>query len=182
MGAIFFSSLPLNDARRSNLRDQDGKTRDGYFRGNRGKKYTCSNRRIKVRPCRPHNPKAILVVPLSSYVFIKARFEYIMQFTDTLVEAYERHAQERASNFPDGFKKQEQLEFLKFLNKEQRKTILEIGCGAGWDAQFFQDQGFRIFAIDNAPTMVKLTNDRGIPAQVLGLLTKLDQNYTISLE
>ncbi len=97
-----------------------------------------------------------------------------MQFTDTLVEAYERHAQERASNFPDGFKKQEQLEFLKFLNKEQRKTILEIGCGAGWDAQFFQDQGFRIYAIDNAPTMVKLTNDRGIPAQVLDCY-ELDQ-------
>ena len=90
-----------------------------------------------------------------------------MQFTDTLIKAYERHAHERASNFPDEFKKREQLEFLEFLNKEQRKTILEIGCGPGWDAQFFQGQGGRVFAIDNAPTMVKLTNNRGIPAQVL---------------
>ena len=47
-----------------------------------------------------------------------------MQFTDTLIESYERHAYERASNLPGEFKKQEQLEFLKLLNKEQRKTIL----------------------------------------------------------
>lgn len=104
----------------------------------------------------------------------EASAEHIMQFTDTLIEAYERHAHERAANFPDEFKKLERLEFLKFLNNEQRKTILEIGCGAGWDAQFFQDQGFRTFAIDNAPTMVKLTNDRGIPARVLDCY-KLDQ-------
>ena len=97
-----------------------------------------------------------------------------MQFTDTLIEAYERHAHERAANFPDEFKKQERLEFLRFLNKEQCKTILEIGCGPGQDAQFFQGQGFRVFAIDNAPTMVKLTNNRGIPAQVLDCY-ELDQ-------
>ncbi len=90
-----------------------------------------------------------------------------MKFTDELIEAYERHAHERAANFPEEFKRQERIEFLNFLNKEQRKTILEIGCGPGQDARFFQSQGFSVFAIDNAPTMVKLTKERGIPAQVL---------------
>ena len=89
--------------------------------------------------------------------------------------------------FQTNSKKREQLEFLEFLNKEQRKTILEIGCGPGWDAQFVQGQGVRVFAIDNAPTMVKLTNNRGIPAQVLDCY-ELDQMnetfdavYTIEL-
>lgn len=97
-----------------------------------------------------------------------------MQFTDELIEAYERHAHERAANFPDEFKRQERIEFLNFLNREQRKTILEIGCGPGQDARFFQSQGFSVIAIDNAPTMVKLTKDRGIPAQELDCY-ELDQ-------
>ena len=90
-----------------------------------------------------------------------------MQFTDTLIEAYERHAHERAPNLPDEFKKQERFEFLKFLNEKQRNSILEIRCGTGQDAQFFQSQGLSVFAIDNAPTMVKLAINRGIRAQVL---------------
>ena len=97
-----------------------------------------------------------------------------MQFTDELIEAYERHAHERAANFPEEFKRQARIEFLNFLNREQRKTILEIGCGPGQDARFFQSQGFSVFAIDNAPTMVKLTNNRGIPAKVLDCY-ELDQ-------
>ena len=53
-------------------------------------------------------------------------------------------------------------------------TILEIGCGAGQAAQFFQGQGFSVYAIDNAPTMVKLAANRGISAQVLDCY-ELDQ-------
>ena len=60
------------------------------------------------------------------------------------------------------------------MNNEQRKTIREIGCGAGWDAQFFQDQAFSVFAIDNTPTMVTLTSNREIPARVLDCY-ELDQ-------
>lgn len=91
----------------------------------------------------------------------------MMQFTDVLVNSYEKYAHERASHSPDEFKVQERAEFLKFLRAEERKTLLEIGCGPGWDAQFFQSQGFRVLAVDNAPTMVELTAEKGITAQVL---------------
>ena len=91
----------------------------------------------------------------------------MMQFTDGLVNSYEKHAHERASHSPDEFKVQERSEFLKFLKTEERQTLLEIGCGPGWDAQFFQSQGLRVLAVDNAPTMVKLTAEKGIAAQVL---------------
>ena len=90
-----------------------------------------------------------------------------MQFTDGLVNSYEKYAHERASHSPDEFKVQERSEFLKFLEAEERETLLEIGCGPGWDAQFFQSQGLRVLAVDNTPTMVNLTAEKGIAAQVL---------------
>ena len=91
----------------------------------------------------------------------------MMRFTDTLVKTYEKYAHERASHSPDAFKIQERSEFLRFLKAEGRETLLEIGCGHGQDAQFFQSQGFRVLAVDNTPAMVKLTAEKGVPAQVL---------------
>ena len=91
----------------------------------------------------------------------------MMKFTDGLVNSYEKYARERASHSPDEFKVQERSEFLKFLKIEARKTLLEIGCGPGWDAQFFQDQGFQVLAVDNTPTMVKLTAEKGVTARLL---------------
>ena len=91
----------------------------------------------------------------------------MMQFTDTLIESYEKHAHQRESSTTDEFKERERSEFLKLLKAERRKTLLEIGCGPGRDAQFFQSQGLQVLAVDNAPTMVRLTAEKGIAAQVL---------------
>ena len=91
----------------------------------------------------------------------------MMQFTDGLVKSYEKYAHERASHSPDTFKVRERSEFLKFSQDEGRETLLEIGCGPGADALFFQNQGLRVLAVDNAPTMVQLTAEKGVPARVL---------------
>ena len=91
----------------------------------------------------------------------------MMRFTDTLVKTYEKYAHERASHSSDEFKVQERSEFLKFLKNEGRETLLEIGCGHGRDAQFFQAQGLRVLAVDNTPAMVRLTAEKGVPAQVV---------------
>lgn len=91
----------------------------------------------------------------------------MMQFTDGLVKTYEKYAHERAAHSPDEFKVRERSEFLKFLKDEGRETLLEIGCGHGQDAQFFQDQGFQVLAVDNTPTMVKLTTEKGVTARLL---------------
>ena len=103
----------------------------------------------------------------------------MMQFTDPLVKVYEKYAHERASHSPDEFKVQERAEFLKLLKAEERETLLEIGCGHGQDAQFFQSQGCQVLAVDNAPTMVKLTAEKGIPAQVLDCydLDQINQHF-----
>ncbi len=91
----------------------------------------------------------------------------MMQFTDGLVKSYEKYAHERAAHSPDTFKVRERSEFLKFLQDDGRETLLEIGCGPGGDALFFQNQGLRVLAVDNAPTMVKLAAEKGVPARVL---------------
>ena len=110
----------------------------------------------------------------------------MMRFTDTLVEVYEKYAHERASHSPDEFKVEERSEFLKFLKDERRKTLLEIGCGPGQDAQFFQAQGFKVLAVDNTPMMVKLTAEKGILAQVLDcydldeITERFDAIYTMN--
>ena len=103
----------------------------------------------------------------------------MMQFTDALVKTYEKYAQERASYSPDAFKVQERSEFLKFLKNEGRETLLEIGCGHGQDALFFQTQGLRVLAVDNTPTMVKLTTEKGVPARVLDCydLGEIDETF-----
>lgn len=102
-----------------------------------------------------------------------------MQFTDGLVQTYEKYAHERAVHSPDEFKVQERSEFLKFLKDEERETLLEIGCGPGQDAQFFQDQGFQVLAVDNTPTMVKLTAEKGVPARRLDCydLDKINERF-----
>ena len=104
---------------------------------------------------------------------------YTMQFTDTLIESYEKHAYQRESSITDEFKKRERSEFLKLLKEEQRKTILEIGCGPGRDTQFFQSQGLQVLAVDNAPTMVRLTAEKGVAVQVLDCydLNQIDETF-----
>ena len=103
----------------------------------------------------------------------------MIRFTDALVKTYGKYAYERASHSPDEFKVQERSEFLKLLKAEGRETLLEIGCGPGQDAQFFQSQGFQVLAVDNTPAMVKLTAEKGVPVQVLNCydLDKINKHF-----
>ncbi|MCY3665429.1 MAG: class I SAM-dependent methyltransferase [Gemmatimonadetes bacterium] len=90
-----------------------------------------------------------------------------MQFSEILIASYENHARERESSASNEFKEQEKHEFRKYLRSERRNTILELGCGPGHDARFFQKQGFQILAIDAAPTMVQLAKQKGVNARIL---------------
>ena len=90
-----------------------------------------------------------------------------MKFTNSLIASYEKYALEREYNAPDEFKEREGGEFLQYLRDEQRSSILELGCGPGHDAKFFQEQGFQVFAVDNAPAMVRLAREKGVSARVL---------------
>lgn len=84
-----------------------------------------------------------------------------------LVAAYQAKSLDRDNSTPSGFKVTERQHFRDCLEIEGVESLLEIGCGAGHDARFFGDSGFSVHAIDATPAMVRLTQQKGISAEVL---------------
>lgn len=69
-------------------------------------------------------------------------------------------------------------EFIKLLPKNAR--ILDIGCGSGRDAKFFDQQGFEVIAVDFSPAMLKIA--KKVAPKVKFILSdfrnlKLPENY-----
>lgn len=70
-------------------------------------------------------------------------------------EMYTTYFKERQA-----FNKREDLQkFLKLLHGER---ILDIGCGPGFVAKYFQDKGFNVTAIDNAKAMLDHAKHIGV--------------------
>lgn len=88
---------------------------------------------------------------------------------DDLIESYDKNAKERDAHVMQGWKIEERLNFLSVLQREHKKTLLEIGAGTGRDAQFFQDQGFETVCIDLSPAMVELCRQKGLTAYVMDM-------------
>ena len=83
-----------------------------------------------------------------------------------LREAYDRRAVWRDERpYPD-WKEQERANFLAHLQRENKRTLLEIGAGPGRDSLFFQQNGLEVVATDLSPEMVKLCREKGLTAYV----------------
>ena len=102
-----------------------------------------------------------------------------MEYTTNLIASYSNHALDRDSSSSAAFKEPEKRRFLQLLGNENRVTILEIGCGPGQDARFFQDRGLQVVATDNVPAMVELTAEKGVEARVLDCydLDQMDETF-----
>lgn len=102
-------------------------------------------------------------------------------FKKQLKIAYDKDAQRRdsAEGKRDQWKLDVRQQFIDLLNKESKKTILELGSGAGLDAKFFQENGFDVLATDLSPEMVKMCKKRGLHARVLDLydLSSLNKKF-----
>lgn len=59
--------------------------------------------------------------------------------------------------------------FVDLLNKENKKTVLELGAGAGLDSLFFKRSGFDVLATDLSNEMVKVCQKRGLEASTSDL-------------
>jgi SAM-dependent methyltransferase len=88
---------------------------------------------------------------------------------DNLRESYDKYAQERESSVMQEWKIGERSIFLSFLQREHKKTLLEIGSGTGRDSRFFQDQGLEIVCIDLSPAMIELCKQKGLTAYVMDI-------------
>jgi len=84
-----------------------------------------------------------------------------------LRKAYNRQAQERENRRISSWKIQERENFLEILQREGKRSLLEIGAGTGKDAQFFQDSGMQVVCTDLSQEMVRLCRQKGLKAHVM---------------
>ena len=86
-----------------------------------------------------------------------------------LRRAYDAKAAERDGREISAWKAEERARFLAELERDGKPRLLEIGCGPGRDARFFQDRGFSVTCIDLSPNMVALCRDKGLEAYEMDL-------------
>jgi SAM-dependent methyltransferase len=90
--------------------------------------------------------------------------------TSDLRAAYDGSAEARAASDRETWKHAERQAFLARLQSEGKRSLFEIGSGAGHDSQFFADHGLQVVATDLSPKMVEVCRRRGLNAQVMDVL------------
>lgn len=81
--------------------------------------------------------------------------------------AYNNHAQERDMTEMQEWKEKPRKLFLKLIEEEGKKTLLEIGAGPGRDSKFFKENNLDVTATDLSNEMIKLCREKGIEAYEL---------------
>lgn len=102
-------------------------------------------------------------------------------FKQELKTAYNADAKRRddADGKRDQWKLGLRQYFVDLLKKDNKKTVLELGAGAGLDSQFFKENGFEVLATDLSDEMVKMCQKRGLEATTFDLydLEKLGRKF-----
>src|SRR5262249_14164974 len=89
------------------------------------------------------------------------------ELRNNLRESYNRKAQDRDRATIQAWKVEERLSFLWLLQQQHKRTLLELGAGAGQDGKLFQDHGLAGRCIDLSPAMVTLCRQKGLTASVM---------------
>lgn len=84
-----------------------------------------------------------------------------------LRDSYDKTAADRDRGGISEWKAAERANFLAWLQREQKQTLLEIGAGPGRDSLFFHEQGLSVTCTDLSPEMVKLCQAKGLNAHVM---------------
>jgi cyclopropane fatty-acyl-phospholipid synthase-like methyltransferase len=69
--------------------------------------------------------------------------------------------------------------FYNLIKRENKKTLLELGAGAGYDSQFFMNNGLMVTAVDISDEMVKKCREKTIEAYELDFynLSSLNKKF-----
>lgn len=103
-----------------------------------------------------------------------------------LIDSYNHHAQERDGYSKEPWKIEERANFLALLQREDKRTLLEMGAGTGKDSLFFKDNGLQVTCIDLSPEMVRLCLQKGLAARVMDMTalqfapSSFDAVYTLN--
>jgi len=111
----------------------------------------------------------------------------IITIKDNLKKYYNQEAELRNSkSVKADWKVRVRAEFCDLIKRENKKTLLELGAGAGYDSLFFMDNGLQVVAIDLSSEMVKMCKKKSIDAYELdyydlsSLNKKFDCVYAIN--
>ncbi|MDF2685773.1 MAG: class SAM-dependent methyltransferase [Clostridia bacterium] len=69
--------------------------------------------------------------------------------------------------------------FYNLIKQENKKTLLELGARAGYDSQFFINNGLMVIAVDISNEMVKKCREKAIEAYELDFynLSSLNKKF-----
>lgn len=103
----------------------------------------------------------------------------IVCIKENLKNYYNQESELRNKSERAAWKIEIRKNFCNLLNQEQKKTLLEIGAGAGYDSQFFMDNGLQVMAIDLSGEMVQKCKEKAIEAYELDFynLTSLNKKF-----
>ena len=108
-------------------------------------------------------------------------------FKENLKKYYDTEAELRNSkSVKENWKVEVRKRFCEMITKENKKTLLELGAGAGYDSQFFMNNGLQVIAVDLSREMVKNCRAKSIEAyemdyyDLASLNKKFDCIYAIN--
>ena len=82
---------------------------------------------------------------------------------ENIKKYYNQEAELRNNNSvkPD-WKIRVREKFCGLIKHEKKRTLLELGAGAGYDSRFFMNNGLTVTAVDLSSEMVKICREKSI--------------------
>lgn len=92
---------------------------------------------------------------------------------------YDQEAPLRNSEEKEEWKKNQRVHFYNYVAAENKRSLLEVGAGAGDDSRYFMDCGLKVTAIDLSNEMVKICREKSIKAYELDFynITALNRKF-----
>ena len=98
---------------------------------------------------------------------------------ENLRSYYNQEAELRNNSDKSDWKIKIREKFCNLIKQEHKKTLLELGAGAGYDSQFFMNNGLEVIAVDISSEMVCKCKEKEVEAYELDFynLSSLNKRF-----
>ncbi|MBM3234408.1 class I SAM-dependent methyltransferase [Candidatus Pacearchaeota archaeon] len=92
-----------------------------------------------------------------------------MNYKEETRNSYNKNARKFSEKFLELMDLKKRGEFQRFISLIPGKKILDLGCGSGDHAYFFQQKGLDVIAVDISEEMINLCKKKGINAFIMDI-------------